>query len=83
MYDKINKVNTTIEYYNTLSAAQQESYKDVVEAAKQEYEDFKEQIESYDTLVSETIPELEKNIREKLDEQTAIRIEHFKISVEL
>jgi ABC-type transporter Mla subunit MlaD len=54
-----------------------------VEAAKEDYEHFKEQIEHYDELISETIPEFEKNIRDNLNKRIEIQVSKFKMSVEI
>lgn len=83
MSSKLAGVNATIDYYNSLSAQEQEAYKETVEAAKEDYEHFKEQIEHYDELISETIPEFEKNIRDNLNKRIEIQVSKFKMSVEI
>ena len=76
-------VNEIITHYNYMSADQQQAYKDVVEQAKQQYEDFKAQIERYDQLTFEMIPELEKSIREERDKQIELQITKFTMKVQL
>lgn len=76
-------VNEIITHYNYMSADQQEAYKDVVEQAKQQYEDFKAQIERYDQLTFEMIPELQKSIREERDKQIELQITKFTMKVQL
>lgn len=80
---KLQWVNNTIEYYNNLTAQEQEAYKDTVEAAKEEYQKMKETIERYDEVTTELIPELSKNIRDNLDKEVEIKISRFKMSVEI
>ena len=81
--NKLKEINSIINYYNHLSASQQENYKDTVEQAKKDYEDFKKQIENYDKLVSETIPELKQEIRKERDKQVEIAISKFKMAIEI
>lgn len=80
---KLAGVNALIAHYNTLTAAEQEEFKAVVEAAKQDYQNFKKQMQRYDTLVSDTIPDLQDAIEDSINEQIEIQIQKFKIQVEL
>ena len=80
---KLEYVNDVIDEYNALSAEEQEGFKSVVDAAKQEYEDFKDQIEQYDELTSSTIPDLQDKIREDLDKQIELQIEKFNMEIEI
>lgn len=80
---KLNYVNSIITKYNNMSAAEQETYKDTVDKAKEDYESFKSLIEEYDNLISDTIPGLEDNIQDALNEQIEIQIEKFTMTVDL
>ena len=80
---KLAGVNALIAHYNTLTAAEQEEFKAVVEAAKKDYQNFKKQMQRYDTLVSDTIPDLQDTIEDSINEQIEIQIQKFKIQVEL
>ena len=80
---KLKHVNEVIDAYNKLSAEEQEKYKDVVDNAKQEYEDFKDAIDSYDDLISDQIPELEADIEETLNKEIEIKMEKFNMSIEI
>ena len=83
MANQINHVNNIIAHYNTLSSSQQQNYKATVEKAKEDYENFKKQIERYDELVNETLPELRDNIRQARDKQTEIAISKFNMAIEI
>lgn len=80
---KFDETNNLIFAYNSMSAAEQEQWKDTVEKAKEDYEKFKEQIERYDELISSEIPELEDTLTEKLNQQIEININKFTMEVEL
>ena len=83
MQAKMNYVNEVISKYNNMSAKEQEAYKDTVDKAKEDYETFKSLIDSYDDLMSDTIPGLEDDIQDALDEQIEIQIEKFTMEVDL
>lgn len=76
-------VNSLINQYNAMSAEEQESFKAVVDAAKEDYEEFKSQIERYDDLISSEIPDLEDNIQDALDKEIEIQIKKFTMEVEI
>ena len=83
-YDQqLATVNAVINHYNSLSADAQESYKDTVEQAEKNWEEFLDNISEYDELVSEMIPELEDEIQAAIDEQIEIQIEKFNMEIEL
>ncbi len=76
-------VNSLINQYNAMSADEQESFKAVVDAAKEDYEEFKSQIERYDDLISSEIPDLEDSIQDALDKEIEIQIKKFTMEVEI
>lgn len=80
---KLDAYNTLVEVYNNLDAESQKAFKDTVDAAKKEYEQFKKNIDKYDKLISETIPGLEKDIQDALDKQIEINIKKFQMKIEL
>lgn len=83
-YDQqLATVNAVINHYNSLSAEAQEGYKDTVEQAEKNWEEFLDNISEYDELVSEMIPELEDEIQAAIDEQIEIQIEKFNMEIEL
>lgn len=83
LQSQLNYVNTVIAQYNSMSAEQQESFKSVVEAAKKGYDQFKERLDRYTTLVSEEIPDLKESIQDNLDKEIEIKIKKFTMAVEI
>ncbi|MCC8173198.1 MAG: hypothetical protein LIO65_02040 [Odoribacter sp.] len=83
MESQLAYVNSCIDAYNAMSAAEQDAYKDTLEAIKQNYQDFVDAISDYDTLISETIPGLEDDIQDAIDEQIEIQITKFTMEVEI
>ncbi len=80
---KMDQVNNLIDLYNSLSADEQKTFKDVVERAKKDYETLKDNISRYDTIISKEIPELQDNIEEAFDRQIEINIQKFTAEIEL
>ncbi|MCC8068723.1 MAG: phage tail tape measure protein, partial [Ruminococcus sp.] len=80
---KLAYVNSCIDKYNAMSAEEQEAYKDTLEDIKDDYQDFIDAISDYDTLISETIPGLEDDIQDAIDEQIEIQITKFTMEVEI
>ena len=81
--DALNEYNATIAKYNKMSAEEQQKNKDMLEKAKQKYENLKKDIQRYDKIISEEIPGLEKAVQEAIDKQTQINIQKFKVKVDL
>lgn len=81
--DALKEYNNTIAKYNKMSAEEQQKNKDMLEKAKQKYENLKKDIQRYDKIISEEIPDLEKAVQETIDKQTQINIQKFKVKVDL
>lgn len=79
----LNEYNDTIARYNKMSAEEQQKNKDMLEKAKQKYENLKKDIQRYDKIITEEIPGLEKAVQEAIDKQTQINIQKFKVKVDL
>lgn len=80
---KENHVNSLINQYNNMSAEEQEGFKATVEVAKKNYEKFKDDISNYDTLISETIPELREQIEDALSKEIEIQITKFNLEFDV
>jgi multidrug resistance efflux pump len=80
---KQNYVNSLIDRYNSMSAEEQESYKDTVEKAKEDFKEFQKDLDRYDTLVSNEIPNLSQSIQDALDKQIELNIKKFNMEVTL
>lgn len=76
-------VNSIIAQYNAMDAESQEAYKETVEQAKANFEKFVDNIENYDTLISETIPGLQDEIQDAINEQIELQIQKFNMEIEL
>jgi multidrug resistance efflux pump len=76
-----NYVNSLINNYNSMSAEEQESYKDVVEQAKEDFKEFQKDLDRYDTLVSNEIPGLSQSIQDALDKQIELNVKKFNLEV--
>ncbi len=83
LQSKLDYVNSVIAQYNAMSAEEQEGFKDTVEAAKEDYETFKSQMERYDELISSFIPDIEDSIQDAIDKEIEINIQKFTMEVEL
>ena len=80
---QLNYVNSLIAQYNSMSATQQEGFKDTVETAKENFDKFVESIERYDALIAEEIPGLQDEIQDAINEQIEIQIEKFNMEIEI
>ena len=76
-------VNSLVANYNSMSKAQQEKYKDTVEQAKKDFEQFQTDLDRYDELVSDFIPQLRQNIFDSPDKQIEINIKKFNMEIEI
>lgn len=76
-------VNSLIAQYNSMSAEAQEGFKDTVEKAQEDFETFVSNIERYDELITDTIPGLEADIQDAINEQIEIQIEQFNMEIEI
>lgn len=76
-------VNGLIAQYNAMSAEAQEGFKETVETAKKNFEKFVEDLENYDTLISDTLPGLQNEIQDVIDEQIELNIKKFNMEFEI
>ena len=80
---QLGYVNALVAKYNSMSAKEQEGFKETVEQAKKDFETFTENMEKYDELVSDTIPGLQDEIQDAIDQQIEIQIEKFNMEIEI
>lgn len=76
-------LNAVYNHYNSLSAEAQEGYESTVEAAEKRWEKFKDAVSDYDTLIGSTIPDLQQQIQDTIDEKLEIQIKEFNMSIDL
>ena len=74
-------VNSIIDKYNKMSKTQQESYKKTVEQAEKDFDKFKTNIDRYDELVSDFIPQLHQSIQDSIDKQIELNVEKFNLEI--
>ena len=80
---QLNYVNGLIAQYNNMSAEAQESFKDTVEQAKNDFDTFVKNIDRYDEVVTDLIPGLEKDVQSAIDEKIDLQIEKFDMEIEI
>ena len=80
---ELAKVNAMIDNYNNMSKEEQEAYKDTLDAAKEDFSKFEEELKDYDNTVSSIIPELQQNIQDAIDEQIELNIKKFNMEFEI
>ena len=79
--DALNKL---IDKYNKLPASKQEKFKEeVLDPAKEAFEEFKENIERYDELLLDEIPEIEDSLQKIADREIEINVQKLKMEVEI
>lgn len=80
---KIDYIRDLQIQYNAMSAEDQENFKDTLDKAEKAYDKFKEDMEKYDQLLIEDIPELEDQIQDAIDSQIELKISAFETEVQL
>ena len=80
---KVKYVNDLIDKYNTMSAEEQEKYKETVEQAKEDLDKFTEDLDRYDELVSDFIPGLNNEIQDAIDEEIELNIKKFNLEFDV
>ena len=78
-------VNNLIRQYNALSAEQQQVWDDneTIDKAKENFEEFKKNLDRYDEIVSSFAPELRQSIQDAIDKQIDLQIEKFNMEIKL
>lgn len=76
-------VNSLVARYNSMGADAQKGYKKVVEKAKEDFKKFQQNLNRYDDLVSNVVPELEKKIQDAIDKQIEIRVQEFNMEIKI
>ena len=78
-------VNNLINQYNSLSKKQQEAWDNnkTIENAKENFNKFKENLDRYDELVSNFIPDLQQSIQDVVDKQIELNIQKFNMEIKI
>ena len=80
---KLDYLNSLIMHYNAMAAAEQEAFEATIDQAQKEYDELKARMEQYDTLISNTIPEIEASIQDIVDQEIEIQIQKFNLRMEV
>ena len=80
---QLNQVNSVIDRYNAMSATQQDTYQDTLDNAKKQFEKFKENLDRYDELFTDEIPELQADIQDAINKQIELKLEAFNQEIEI
>ena len=84
MQQKEDEINALISQYNAMSAEEQEAFKEsTLDPAMEAYEEFVENLENYDDVILETIPEIENAIQDVADREVEINIQKLNMEIEL
>ena len=83
-YDQqLAALNAIEDRYDRMSEDQRKNYQETYDKAKEDWEEFLETIENYDTLLTDTIPEMEQSLTEMINEQIGLKIDAFHHEIEL
>lgn len=80
---QLNYVNSLIAQYDNMSAEAQEGFKDTVEQAKKDFDTFVKNIDRYDEIITDMIPDLEADIQAATDKKIDLQIEKFDMEIEI
>lgn len=76
-------VNSIIDKYNSMDAKSQEKYQDTLDQAKENWSQFLEDMERYDELITDFIPDLQDKITEDMNKQIELNVEKFDMEIEI
>ena len=77
-YKELNALNAAIDKY---SASDKDSDQEKLEKAQERYDKYNELIKKYDELIGSFIPELEKDIRDSINQQIEIKLDVFNYEI--
>ena len=78
-----NNYNAVVEKFNGMSGDEQEGYQETLDAAKESYENFQKSMSDYETLINDTIPKLEQDAQEAIDQAFMRKIEAYRYKIEV
>lgn len=77
---ELDRYNAAIKKYGS---SNKQSAKDALEKAEQRYQKYLDLVQKYDTLLGDTIPQLEADIQDDLDKQIEIKISKLETKVQI
>ena len=83
-YDQqLAKLNALEDQYNSMSSEQQENFQETYDKAKEEFEEFVDNISRYDELLTSEIPDLVSDIQENINKQIELKIDAFNHEIKI
>ena len=84
-YDKrANEIRKMQEDYNKMTTEDaQKAQKEAIEQKQKEFDEWKENVERYDEIVSQEIPDIKEALRDAIDQEVEINITKFKYKIEV
>lgn len=77
------QLNNIINYYNSLSTEGQKAYQKTLDNAQEAFKEFQKDMDRYDELASDFIPDLYESIQDAIDKQIDIQVQEFDMEIEL
>ena len=75
--------NSVVKKFNHMSGKKQEKYQKTLDTAKKSYESFQKSMSEYETLINDTIPNLEKDAQDAIDSAFMRKIEAYRYKIEV
>ena len=83
-FDKqLAKLNAVERKYNSMSASQQEAYQETLDKAKEAWEEFLNNIDRYDAVLTEEIPGMMSEIHDIIGQQVDLKLQSFEYEIKL
>lgn len=82
LIQKRDEYNKLVTQYNKMAEKDQENFKKkVLDPAKEAFDQFKENLDRIDELISSTMKELESNIRDTVDQKIELAVKEFDVKI--
>ena len=80
---QLNSLNSTIEKYNNMSEKRRKGYKSTLDQAQKRFKEFTQELSRYDKILTDEIPNLEKDIQKAKNEQIEKQLQAFHMEIEI
>ena len=75
--------NSVVKKFNHMSGKKQEKYQKTLDTAKKSYESFQKSMSEYETLINDSIPNLEKDAQDAIDSAFMRKIEAYRYKIDV
>lgn len=83
-YDQqLAKLNAIEDQYNSMTAEQQENFQETYDKAKEEFDEFVDNISRYDELLTSEIPDLVSDVQEDINKQIELKVDAFNHEIKI